>query len=430
MRSAAIERAGWAGSEAGRSGSSWTEVRFRTMTFADSGSLFREEAVTARSTTWLRLKPRSPLLIGRLKADSAYLTTLPYIPGRILRGAWAEYRRIQNQLQTLASDARRIQIWNFHPAPAGARYSLPLPLSAWTCKSYPGFRPGGHGVLDSLIPRLAYALLERSNAPSSLPFQTVCDLCKARTTPLGGYYACDPEGRFERIRIPLQFQTKIAMSRRRRAAMEGMLYQVTAIAPHEPLTLIGCMHGPADLIRELREAIARVGIGALTRRGYGEVEVEEAQPPAYPPLQERVERFNRLLRDLWKDLSRLVPANPPPELPAGLYFTVDLLAPGIFREEPLGSPTLVPTLRLAGQVLRPIFWITRPLLVSGWSTAWGLPKPIALAAAPGSSYVFCWEQTNWEALEALEQDGIGERTDEGFGELLICHPFHTEVEPV
>jgi CRISPR-associated protein Csx10 len=33
-------------------------------------------------------------------------------------------------------------------------------------------------------------------------------------------------------------------------------------------------------------------------------------------------------------------------------------------------------------------------------------------------------------LEALEAQGVGDRTDEGLGEILICHPFHLEVMAV
>jgi len=70
-------------------------------------------------------------------------------------------------------------------------------------------------------------------------------------------------------------------------------------------------------------------------------------------------------------------------------------------------------------------------MASGWSTAWGLPKPTALAARMGSVYAFRWEGTVDELLpelERIEQEGVGERRDEGFGECLVCHPFHLEVE--
>jgi len=51
----------------------------------------------------------------------------------------------------------------------------------------------------------------------------------------------------------------------------------------------------------------------------------------------------------------------------------------------------------------------------------------------GSVYVFkvnSEKDMPYEELERIELEGLGERTNEGFGEVLICHPFHKEVEQV
>jgi CRISPR-associated protein Csx10 len=51
----------------------------------------------------------------------------------------------------------------------------------------------------------------------------------------------------------------------------------------------------------------------------------------------------------------------------------------------------------------------------------------------GSVYVFRTEASQEELLpflENLEARGVGIRTDEGLGEILVCHPFHQEVMPV
>jgi len=82
-----------------------------------------------------------------------------------------------------------------------------------------------------------------------------------------------------------------------------------------------------------------------------------------------------------------------------------------------------------------VFWATQPTFVGGFSTAWGLPKPTHLGTAMGSVYVFRVDKSPDDAelllwLESLEAQGVGMRTDEGLGEVLICHPFHKEVMPV
>jgi CRISPR-associated protein Csx10 len=98
-------------------------------------------------------------------------------------------------------------------------------------------------------------------------------------------------------------------------------------------------------------------------------------------------------------------------------------------------PTLKLGLNFNGHWLEPVFWATQPTFVGGFSTAWGLPKPTYLAAATGSVYVFRVDKSpddptllSW--LESLEAQGVGQHTDEGLGEILICHPFHKEVMPV
>ena len=112
--------------------------------------------------------------------------------------------------------------------------------------------------------------------------------------------------------------------------------------------------------------------------------------------------------------------------------SVDLLSPAVLLDGN-GLPTLRLELTLGGQRLEPVFFATQPAFVGGWSTAWGLPKPTALGAGMGSVYVFRVESPPNDLvpeLERLEAQGVGERTDEGLGEVLVCHPFHQEVMPI
>jgi CRISPR-associated protein Csx10 len=74
--------------------------------------------------------------------------------------------------------------------------------------------------------------------------------------------------------------------------------------------------------------------------------------------------------------------------------------------------------------------MTRAEFAGGWADTWGMMKPTALAAKMGSAYVFEWDGNEEELvpqLERLETEGVGLRRDEGFGECLVCHPFHQEV---
>ncbi len=402
---------------------------------------------------WLKIEPQEPLLLGEVRADSQFLVSQTYIPGRVLRGAWAEWlaRKGLEDAQIL-DIVGRIRIGNFFPAAEwqGMRYALPLPMSAVSCKLKSGFiseslpNNRSHGVVDTLLPHLAYHLLTEQGAQFPVPFSLVCRECGHQMEAFGGFYtvyhAAGQEGteHFVYFRPRFHAQTRVALSRYRRASAEGMLYTASALSHRisKPdgrdikLIFVGRLY-PSDVeaFAGLKEALSKVALGALHTRGYGRVEVEEADWDL-PSLKQRFEAFNQALRTLWQDIRRLaVNAQNLPQDPQGLYFSVDLLAPGVFADQ--GFPTLVPTLTTGGRTLKPIFWMTRPDMASGWSTAWGLPKPTNLAARMGSTYVYRWDGPQADlisALQTLEDQGIGERRDEGFGECLVCHPFHQEVE--
>lgn len=399
---------------------------------------------------WLKIEPQEPLLLGEVRADSQFLVSQTYIPGRVLRGAWAEWlaRKGVSDAQILQTMGQ-IRIGNFFPAVEWRRlqYALPLPMSALSCKLRYGFASEpyperkGHGVVDTLLPHLVYHLLRGQGAQLPVPFSVVCQQCGSQMEAFTGFYAVYQDGtdRYVHFRPRFHGQTKVALSRYRRASAEGMLYTASALSPRAQkpdeehkearLMLVGRVRMPEEAFSGLKEALEKVALGALHTRGYGRIRIQEAEVNL-PSMQQRFETFNQTLRELWQDIRRLAVNNQVlPQEPPGLYFSVDLLAPGIFREN--GLPTLAPTLTIAGQTLKPVFWFTRPDMASGWSTAWGLPKPTSLAARMGSAYVYRWDGSPEDflpALQTLEEQGVGERPDEGFGECLICHPFHQEVE--
>lgn len=399
---------------------------------------------------WLKIEPQEPLLLGEVRADSQFLVSQTYIPGRVLRGAWAEWLARTGREEKILETVNRVRIGNFFPAPGGdgLRYALPLPLSAASCKLEGGFASEplperrGHGVVDTLLPHLAYRLLQEQGARFPVPFLLTCQQCGSPMEAFSGFYAVYSERANHYVHFHPQFhgQTKVALSRYRRASAEGMLYTASALSPvvSDPkdqrkkarLIFVGRTHvSDREALNSLREALGRVALGALHTRGYGRVQVQEADI-RLPALEERLEAFNGLYRALWQDIRRLaINAQDLPQEPRGLYFSVDLLAPGVFQAQ--GLPVLVPTLTLGGQTLKPIFWMTRPDMASGWSVAWGLAKPTHLAARIGSVYVYRWDGPPDDllpALQALEEQGVGERRDESFGECLVCHPFHLEVE--
>lgn len=382
--------------------------------------------------------PEKPLRTGTVKPRGDYLDTKDYLPGRLLRGALAEWLKVQGKESQIVPVVQRIRFGNLFPSPAESLWALPFPMTALECKLHGGFRntspeeEPGHGIRDSLLIALAYHELERQGARFPVPMLLRCTRCGGRMERVHGFYVHSPDGSWQTVRVDKALQTKVALSRHRRAAQEGMLYRVVGLRPK------GCFVGRLwteddSVLKELQKAVEHLGIGAQTTRGFGSVRfsVTELHQPS---LEDRLEAFNRTLGEVWKDLALLAQqmGGSVPETPSGTYFSVDLLAPAILRD-PQGLPTLKLHLDFNGQVLEPVFWATQPVFVSGFSTAWGLPKPAFSGAAMGSVYVFHTHAPREELLpflKDLETRGVGLRTDEGLGEVLVCHPFHKEVMPV
>ncbi|NCC36801.1 MAG: glycosyltransferase [Chloroflexia bacterium] len=67
--------------------------------------------------------------------------------------------------------------------------------------------------------------------------------------------------------------------------------------------------------------------------------------------------------------------------------------------------------------------------IAGWHATWQQPKPVNLAVGMGSVFVFQAAAPLSEAdcakLAELQQQGIGERRQEGYGQIRICDEFHS-----
>lgn len=415
------------------------------------------------STRWIFIRPEEPLIIGRVKPKTNFLGTMDYIPGRILRGAYAEWLISRGETNRIIDAVDGVLFGNFFPTALWGKidYVSPFLLSMLTCKLEGGFKKEphdenmGHGVVDTLLPRLCCSLLKSPGAGLSVPFSILCQSiknedkeeikqtpCNSRMEPASGFFSSQRKNntqRYIKTRLRYYSQTRAALSRYRQSAYQGMLYTATAISPllEDPekkygdadLAFIGRIQGPEEKVDEIVKALNGRSIGSMNTRGYGRIRCEDGST-RMPPLEDRLMTFNERLKELWQDLKRLCSSQSIPEQPEALYFSVDLLAPAIFRDEH-GLPSLVPTLNIQGRAPKLIFWITRPDFAGGWSGAWGLPKETALATRMGSSFVFSWDGSEDDllaGLERIESEGISdERRDEGYGECLACHPFHGEV---
>lgn len=370
----------------------------------------------------LRVTLSSPTLIGASTIDSNYRETRSEIPGAALRGAIGFALRElvddpdgDRPTQDLLDAERGARFGFLYPA--GAAWSAPgavhgpLPITAVTCK-----RQGrAHGIADTLLDRLALLEARSATEAERATKQAVvrCPRCE-RATPLraakGDRHADAPETRAI---------TRVAMDRTCQSARDGQLFSQVLLAPGA--TFVGAIGGiPAHSRHRLAQALTSgvLSFGRGRSMGWGQVDVEISAPPPRPPVAERAAAFDRALRDRLQRaglgasrVGRLVP--------------VTLLSPLWPNEtdklDEDGRSELCDALRPAA------CWLAARRFVreGAWDQRAGKMTAFRATAA-GGVFVIELGQATWpdliDRLEALERHGIGQRRDQGYGQVLCFDP--------
>jgi len=437
----------------------------------------------------ITIKTLSPLYAGALKPYGSFLETHTQISGALLRGAIAGKTLPDCAAPELIHNHTACAVKDLCPfyylttdvdfptcSIAEGSYPTEPPLRTMiTCKTAPGFASQStthepkHGVFDTLLKHLVFNELDHRGArPHKLPPQR-CEhlekggsLCEAALEPFGKRYVRERVGRYHPApTLRTQRMTHVGINRRRESAERGLLFSVQsivgAVSGEETLSnaaFTGTMTVPdawedvrIDEFKRLLEGIARLGGEQTYGLGRVEITAREVDDEA-EDIATRISQFNEKLKEEWSEY----PAADKLSALDGDYFTVDLLTPALLhtadgtptvqitagilkqRAEALGFshlPDIAEVTRLDAAGKNRALMFTAPTIVSGWSAAWGLPKPTALAAVAGSVYVFRTQYIDsWsDALAAIEAHGLGVRREEGFGAVRICDPFHQEGEP-
>lgn len=410
----------------------------------------------------ITIKAESPLSLGTVKAyGGTLIESGGYIAGSQLRGALGALKGCASE-----ASAKELDEVLGQPDRAGVCFpncygtdglpAFPLPFTARSCKRNSGcIGEGGHGIADTLIMQLAYDRVARDGEQwrIPLPFQYKCRRCGDRTESAGGIVEYRGEGDYSVPVLSFHRQTRVAINRARLTAEEGQLYSVRAF--DEGSQFIGLMEVDEERASKTRTWLEQITrIGGRTSRGFGRVKVttQDSKTATGDGLRQRLESFNRQYKEFEENLTGIAQGPPSPE--TRTLFTINLRADALLRTE-LGLPTLRLDAAAAVAACRPLLtaderqaldgmdlaWITeytQPIHLSGWQTAWRLPKEVLLASHLGGLYVFA-AKTNEDPtvistlisiLSKLEQAGIGEMREDGYGQIVICDPFHLEVIPV
>lgn len=424
----------------------------------------------------ITIRADSPLSLGGNKAyGGTLIETGLYVAGSQLRGSLAALKDYYSsseetiELDRLLGSHREfgLSFPNCYLTNDRDRPAYPAPITAQTCKRSPGLSAEGHtrgvpsnesgfmphGVADTLLMQLAYDAVARDSNGGwriPLPFQYKCERCGHRTENFNGIIEHHSTGKYQKPSLSTHRQTRVAINRARLTAEEGQLYSVRAI--DEGSLFVGEVEADAERAEFARTWLPRIPrLGGRTSRGFGRVTVTVDDSKEDTSLSKRIEDFNELYARFEKELIAIA-MNPPPRETRTL-FTINLRSDALLRKDS-GAPTL----RFDERMLRArltelivdgeksvngvtfsfVAQFALPQHVSGWQTAWKLPKEVLLAAQMSGLYVFaadlggkpdgeeqlvCW-------LARLQAAGIGEMREDGFGQIVVCDPFHLEVNPV
>ena len=319
--------------------------------------------------TTLTLTLRQPAQLGDRPRDDFVLATMDYLPGAVVRGAFAAAWIAANGDPGGPGRAAFLRLFE-----GGVRYGALL-------------RPGTEA--DSLaVVRHKYEtdncrVVDYDRATGDVP-PPRCPDCDFPLEPARPGLFTDTPG----VSPPVRRRTSVAIGESG-LARRGQLFTRETLPHGERFTGTLVADNPDDLARLRELGQVRVG-GRRTTHGLADVAIGEQKPPGAQQL----------------DATTLV---------------LRLRTPGIFTDD-LGRPSPQPgdteLTRVLGTGARVERRWTRWQEVGGWHVASGLPKPAELAVAAGSTFLIRTErEVAPPVLQALSRRGLGLRRHEGFGDL-------------
>ena len=377
---------------------------------------------------------KSPIITGGRKPTGQAVEAVQHIRGGLIRGAVAKAWLANSENGEPDADFRELFLndgagifRNCYPG------SNVLPATATGCKDFAGFLSADdaekHGIFDTLLERLI-------SEQADWLYQPNCPSCGGRVESQGGFYEQLNE-LYEKRTLNTRLLTRVAINRQRKVAEDELLYHLTAVDPlsedGQEVRLHGSARVPAPLVSKvadtLQKQVQRLGGGVS--RGLGRVCVKVMKKcEDSDSLAHRIDNFNAALQEVWETYSHL----PTVKMDAfeGTYFSIALQSDAILVSEDGWQRSMI----LTAPVLQDMAGCDAEVTlirnfasydyVGGWNAAWGLPKATDLATRMGSVFVFhTADIDSWiSALKMLEKVGIGSRSEEGFGQILICDPFH------
>lgn len=422
---------------------------------------------------WVFLKAKAQTAVAvprRFEAGNLYESHTE-IPGTTVRGAFAALylsggKPVNSDFQRIFEN-HKIRFSPLRPLPKGVEDLpeqtpiMPVPKSARSCKYEDGLPEGGHGVLDML-----FEVIEEMSPPRKGE-EIVCTRCGAPIEPLEKPWLIVDWGRSFGIDYKPDFRlnTHVGIgaigTEEMGVAMEGRLFSLQCFPQETEFSgWISVNEGdPEDLLKALgfekgNDSIWRLPFHLRVGRRsstYGALEVEALlsdEPPWWKTHGDFDKRWDKFQEDFWKrfggDPSRLRMAVSDSDKTAfqkGYVFSITFLTDTILVDQFLRPYRLLTAEEVARRLniklsqIHLLATFARPQIIRGWNTAHRLPKEQDLATAAGSVFLFVVQRDSIDEdclkakLREWEERGIGWRRSEGFGQVLICDPWHLRSTP-
>jgi CRISPR-associated protein Csx10 len=399
----------------------------------------------------LTITAHSPLAIGQRKPGGSVSEAMSYIPGTVIRGAIAGQLLQHGQpepgddFHKLFIDGQSTVFCNGYPAIAKLgddAYALSvapisvLPATALSSKTDSGFKPRKAGVFDSLID--SYCAREHGL------FYEPNDLTGDRVEPFDGFYS-KAGNTYVTHSINKRLLTRVGINRQRATAQDEMLYSLEVLnesqGKQKPVssvyrsTIVVNDDAVAEQLLAFIQANGdRIRLGGSASRGLGQVSIEASESAHVRGLSlpQRITAFNAKLHDRWA-LWNFFGSADPSLLQDRLFFTIDLQSDALFTENwrrimVLSEAMLKQSTNLSSSEIKLEMVYSSYDYRSGWNAAWGLPKDVELVTKLGGVFLYSIPQSEKETwckkLTDMELWGVGDRTNEGFGQIRVCDEFH------